>query len=244
MRIKKIQELYSRLHWTLFLRLMLAEFMRRIFMPHGKFFFAQGGEDIHILYLLGKATGGYYIDIGCNDPVDNSNTFKLYLQDWDGILVDGNPVLIEKARKIRKKDTCIHALVSNETREADFYIGESNLMSSIDAGFVENSSSKGYVPKKIKMQTVTLNQLIDTYVPAGKTIDLLSIDVEGHDFEVLQSLDLNRHRPRMIVVEDLEHSKSNIEDNTFVKYMQAYRYNLVSTDKQNLFFLKGEDFIQ
>jgi len=80
-------------------------------VPQGRLYFAQGAEDINIMYILEKYNSGFYIDIGSNEPVNYSNTFKLYLQGWNGILVDGNKALIDKAKKIRRQDICIHGIV-------------------------------------------------------------------------------------------------------------------------------------
>jgi FkbM family methyltransferase len=221
---------------------MFADVARRVFLPTARFYFAQGGEDIHILYLLNYKSDGFYLDIGANQPIRYSNTFKLYLTGWRGILVDANPYLIKKAREIRKKDICVHALVSNEQTDMDFYISELDLFSSIHSEHAESGNRPDLSIEKINLQTVSLDQLIEKYVPAGKPIDLLSIDVEGHDFEVLQSVSLLKYRPRLIVIEDLNYYKTKTTDNKYVKYLSEFNYTLAGADKQNLYFIRSEEF--
>jgi FkbM family methyltransferase len=165
----------------------------------------------------------------------------MYMQGWTGILVDGNYKMIEKARKVRKKDICVHALVSNEIREMDFYLSESHLVSSLDPVHAASYTNLEARTQKVRMSSTTIDQIIDQHLPIGKIIDLLSIDVEGHDFEVLQSITLSQHRPRVIVIEDLGLVKNNLDENTYVKYMKNYEYVLVSTDKYNLYFMPREN---
>jgi FkbM family methyltransferase len=236
----KVTELKKRLNAVNFSRYIIAEACRRFFLPHSKLYYSQGGEDVHILTLLDDKSDGFYIDIGCNDPIHYSNTFKMYTLGWTGILVDGNPELIEKAKKVRKKDICINALVSNEIREMDFYLSGSSLISSIDPVHAASYTHLEAKTEKVRMSSVTIDQIIAQHVPEGKTIDLLSIDVEGHDFAVLQSITLSKYRPRLIVIEDLGHLKNDLDNNEYVRYLKTYQYVLVSTDKQNLYFMPEE----
>src|SRR5262249_44599245 len=54
----------------------------------------------------------------------------------------------------------------------------------------------------IEVPVTTLDQvLIDAQAPAP--LDLLSIDVEGHEIDVLDGFDMARWRPRLILIEDL-----------------------------------------
>src|SRR5688500_16482591 len=99
MRFKKVSHLYRRLALGTFIRILLLEITQKIIFKQVRYYFAQEGEDIKILYLLQKYNNGFYLDIGANHPITNSNTFKLYLMGWNGILVDGNKHLIDKAKK-------------------------------------------------------------------------------------------------------------------------------------------------
>ncbi len=235
----KIADLYKKLSLPVFVRVMMIELARKAFFPSGRYFFSQHGEDINIMYLLQQFSEGFYIEIGSNEPIHYSNTFKLYLQGWKGILVDGNRDLIEKSIKIRKKDICVHGVVSNVKRQVNFYLAENSLMSSLDDQFVQSVSTSGEKPKFITLETVSINEIIAQHLPAQQKIDLLSIDVEGHDFEVLQSIDLTKYRPSLIVIEDLNHRAVSAEHNTLIQYLRGFQYNLVSTDHLNLYFMAG-----
>ena len=50
------------------------------------------------------------------------------------------------------------------------------------------------------MPTRTLDALLDeTGLPQ---IDFITIDVEGHEMDVLQGLSLEKHRPRVVIFEE------------------------------------------
>ena len=72
---------------------------------------------------------------------------------------------------------------------------------------------------------------------APKVIDLLSIDVEGHDFEVLSSLDLNIYRPRLIVVEIHKFDINNPSASKIYEYLIEHNYKMVSYAVMNGYFL-------
>jgi dTDP-4-dehydrorhamnose 3,5-epimerase-like enzyme len=65
---------------------------------------------------------------------------------------------------------------------------------------------------------------LDRNLPAGASLDLLTIDVEGHDFQVLKGLDLSKYRPKVIVVEI--HGLNTLQDNEIYKYLISNGYSL------------------
>ena len=57
--------------------------------------------------------------------------------------------------------------------------------------------------KKIKL--TTLSNILETYLD-NKFPDFMSIDVEGMDFQILQSIDFEKSFPKIICVEAAEYS--------------------------------------
>jgi len=66
----------------------------------------------------------------------------------------------------------------------------------------------------------TLNDILQE-AEAPSPIDLLSIDVEGHEIEVLHGFDLARWRPRLIMIED------HVGDLERHWYLQSSGYRLI-----------------
>ena len=57
-------------------------------------------------------------------------------------------------------------------------------------------------------------------------IDFLNIDAEAHDFEVLESIDLNIYKIKLICIEMLD-SENNINEKKFKDYLIRHNYNLI-----------------
>lgn len=99
---------------------------------------------------------------------------------------------------VRPDDHNVCSAVSNEEGEVSFYSnGFFSMSTSMDEGFTEGK--KGYV--KRTTQSRRLTAILDESPYCDRKIDFLTVDVEGHDMEVLKSLDFDRYNPRLIAVE-------------------------------------------
>lgn len=231
----------SKLSWFkalpagLAIRLLFLYLVRKFFKLPVGFSFAQSGEDILAPYFL-PGSQGVYVDVGCNEPVRISNTFNLYLQGWRGINIDANSELISKFKKIRKQDTCICAAVSDGEREVTFYKSKTSAVSTIDKKTLGEWKKNWTFDDKdeVKVTTQKLTTILDNNLKPGTTIDLLSIDVEGHDYEVLLGLDLERYRPGVIIVE--VHSLKDIADSKIYNHLLANGYSMRAYAVMNAYF--------
>ena len=69
---------------------------------------------------------------------------------------------------------------------------------------IDGVRQKGYDNTSITIAVSTLEKILDEIDLTSlnvKTIDLLSLDVEGYELEVLQGLNLNKYRPTYILIE-------------------------------------------
>ncbi|NET86402.1 MAG: FkbM family methyltransferase [Moorea sp. SIO1F2] len=88
------------------------------------------------------------------------------------------------------------------------------------------------------VETVTLNEIIDRY-NTPKEFDLLSIDVEGHDFQVLASLDLDVYHPKIIIIEIHDFNLANPNKNQIYNYLLHSGYKMVSYSVPNGYFVRN-----
>ena len=51
-----------------------------------------GGVDLLIDYIFKNKNKGFYIDIGCQHPISNNNTYLLFKKGWTGINIDLYPI--------------------------------------------------------------------------------------------------------------------------------------------------------
>lgn len=218
------------------LRFYVSDLLRAILDPYSKVIYAQGGEDAILRALLGNKPG-FYVEVGANHPQYFSNVFELYRRGWHGIAVEANEQMIAKHRRIRPRDQAVCALVSNEERDVTFTEFDEPLVSSLDPEFVKTMTEK-YGKQVISQRTVrtkTLSFILDD-CGCPKQFDLLSIDVEGHDFEVLSSLDLERYRPHIIVIEMHGFAIERYHDDPICRHLRDRGYALVGHVATNSYF--------
>ena len=68
--------------------------------------------DLIVDYIFQKERG-IYIDVGCNHPVYNNNTYLLNKKGWRGINIDIDRKSIELFNLFRRKDLNINLAVSS-----------------------------------------------------------------------------------------------------------------------------------
>jgi FkbM family methyltransferase len=163
--------------------------------------FSQFGEDRVIDAYFKEKKDGFYVDIGCNQPIAYSNTWKLYLKGWKGIAIDANPSLISEYKKIRPRDAAIATVVSNNNEVLEFYFSKtSHLISGIGEKTEGNWKRTKENSDIVRYKADKLCDILQEYSVSFR-FDLLSIDVEGNELNVLESLQIEKFRPSLIVVE-------------------------------------------
>lgn len=247
--MKKVILYFRRFPVSLAAKLTLFGVFKKILNSKGILFYSQLGEDQYIDTLLRNCLDreGFYIDIGCNDPIRFSNTFGLYCKGWRGICIDANPELAAAFKRIRKKDWVLQDAISDEEKEVDFCISDTHLASSLDASFLKDVWSRENYSLRTtkKVRTKTLDHVLDEFTRQGngallENIDLLSIDVEGHDFNVLRSIDLRKYRPKLIVVEMHGFDQEHLQSDPICQYLAERDYVMAGYHILNGFFLAGE----
>lgn len=197
---------------------------------------SMSGEDLILKALFGKnKRSGFYVDIGCNNPIQKSNTSKLYLKGWTGICADGNAALIKKFRRIRKRDICLHAIVSDKQKEMIFYEDRQNHeYSSVDPQLRDQLKANGNTLTELKMTSTTLEEIFTRHLD-GRKIDLLCIDVEHHELEVLKGNDFNKYRPRVICVE-YDGMLSSLAGSDLDTFLSAANYEVLAFCRPNVYY--------
>ena len=92
------------------------------------------------------------------------------------------------------------------------------------------------------MYALTLNSVLKEHLPkTGHTkIDLLCVDVEGHDLQVLKSIDLDLYQPTMIVVEMHGFTLETAESYEIYRYLKQCNYSLKYFSVINGYFVRNE----
>ena len=101
------------------------------------------------------------------------------------------------------------------------------------------------------IKTDTLNNLLLNCNLQSRQIDFMTIDVEGHELEVLKGFDFSKYNPQVIVVEFLdltlpkiEIKNQNIEkilNSELYKFITSKNYTLVNLIYADLVFVKNQN---
>ncbi len=148
--------------------------------------------------FFGDRQHGYFVEVGANDPRFLSQTFGLEQRGWDGILIEPQPDLAETLRQSRKARVFAEACSSRRNSGSRMTLHLAGGHSSFDAGL----NLPGVKPHGAASVPVrTLDEIL--MEASAHQIDFISIDVEGHELDVLDGFDLARWRPQLILIEDL-----------------------------------------
>jgi FkbM family methyltransferase len=161
---------------------------------------ADGGrrEQALVREFFAGAQSGYFVEVGANRPRLESQTWHLEQLGWTGVLIEPQPDLAEELRRGRSAQVFAVACSSPQNAGKRLRLHVAGALSSLD----RERMAPGAEPEQvIEVPVRTLDDVLaEARVPAG--FDFLSVDVEGHELEVLGGFDLARWRPRLVMLED------------------------------------------
>ena len=230
--MKRFSDIYrnSKLHY------FISSFLERFEMEGFTISYSQSGEDLVLKAIFGKnKRSGFFVDVGCNNPIQKNNTFKLYLKGWSGINIDGNEGQIKKYKSLRKRDISLNEVISNENKEIIFFQDDYNpALSCVDPSIANDLKAQQHNIKEIRKTAKTLEGILDQY-GNNRPIDLLCVDVEEHDLEVLQGNNFQKYRPQIICIECFDDIKT-IPGNEVNTFLIKNGYELIAVSSPNIFY--------
>lgn len=154
---------------------------------------------------------GVFVDVGANDGVTFSNS-KFFEESlgWRGICVEPHPEAFTKLSLERPRCININAGVSTLRGKLEFLkvTGYSEMLSGFSDFMTEHHRSRidqeiathGGNVTSIYVESLPLGGLLSQYHITH--VDLMSVDVEGHEIAVLKTLDFSKVFVRYIVLEE------------------------------------------
>ena len=168
--------------------------------------FSQWREDELLTTFFQDQAGGFFVDVGAHDGIRLSNTYALALVGWTGICIEAHPEFADQCARNRPESICIHsACIGDDRDRVTFYTERSGLFSSLSSN--DGPAKRHYRHslgqpfggfRAIEVPALTLNSAL---ADVSQPIDLISIDGEGSELDVLAGLDLEKHRPRVLLIE-------------------------------------------
>ena len=152
----------------------------------------------------GLKRDGYFIDLAAGHPTYLSNTFFLekYL-NWEGLLIEGNPLFAKRLRIERKNKVIEEVIYSENNMNLQFRIDNKELGGIVGCDFDNNEEFRHKQLKTaeiITVKTKTLTQiLIENNAPSE--MDYLSLDIEGGEYEALKNFNFKKYKWKFITAE-------------------------------------------
>jgi hypothetical protein len=207
--------------------------------PWINFSWSQEGEDQILRRIFEKKSKGFYIDVGAHHPKRFSNTYLFYLRGWSGINIDAMPGSMTPFNKCRPRDINIEVGVGFTECQLDYFVFNEPALSgfSKELSDARSESNSAYqINEIIKVNVLPLSVVLDRYLPVNQSIDFMSVDVEGLDFEVLMSNDWIKYRPKFVLAEVLDSSLLEIEQSSIGQLMADVGYVIYAKCVNTVFF--------
>ena len=197
-------------------------FFYNIFIRNKRFLknSSQFGEDKFILDLFDKDYRGKYLDLGCYHPTRHSNTHILYQSGWTGINIDLNPLTIELFNFMRPKDFNYNIGISNSEEEKELYfINEFNTQNTLDKNQLNFLKNHHNVKDREILKTKLKTKKLETILLDNNfyNIDFFNIDIEGHELEVIESIDFDKFKFKYICIEMIQHNEISVNRSKKIK---------------------------
>jgi FkbM family methyltransferase len=180
--------------------------------------YSQYGEQPLILDYFEKHPGAprFCVDVGAFDGITGSNSRALFLNGWSGVVVEPDPRTFARLTSLyasRPDIVCLRRALSDRLgirrmqfckgppgtpREDEWQYAQVNTFSRQFAATYVSDHNYEYRSALVRVTTLT-RALRSARAPLD--IGFMSIDCEGEDLAVIQSLDLTRYRPWLICVE-------------------------------------------
>ena len=175
-------------------------------------FYSQQGEDSVLFNMFFKQQrNGVYLEMGALDGITYSNTkFFEETLGWSGTLIEASIPSYQKLKKNRPKNRLFHNAVCSERKMVTF----SGI--NAEAGIREHMSDRHQKSNRFGDVTSQVQcERLSVLLKGVSKVDLWSLDVEGAEYDVLQSMDWDipvhvmiiERNPNDLLIEDLLLSK-------------------------------------
>lgn len=147
--------------------------------------YSQLDQDLWILSKFDEDYQGFFVDIGANDGITISNSYLLEQKGWNGICIEPNMTEFQKLNVSRTSNN-YQVCISDFNGKCSFQ----------ENGFFGKIMVKG----SGDTDCFTLEYFLDN-VECPKTIDYMSIDVEGGEFDIIKIFPFDKYFIKYITIE-------------------------------------------
>lgn len=212
--------------------------------------YSQCGEDLIVNFLFHwvlKIKSPTYVDIGAHHPWYLNNTYLMYRNGSRGVNIEPDPTLFSSFPRFRKNDININKGVAfgNNSTVADFYVMSSRVLNTFSKEEAERISENNEIRiDDIRpVELININEVFGQYFP-DKEVDFLSIDVEGLDLAILNCIEFEKYKPKVICVETIEYSEQRVirKNIAIIDFLQSKDYFVYADTSINTIFARKDLF--
>lgn len=161
--------------------------------------YAQNFEDVILWRALKDIENGFYLDIGAQDPRDDSVSALFYENGWRGVHVEPSEKFATLLRAARPDEEVVQAAVGPQDGKLKFYEVGSSGLNTCNREVADRHFAEGLTVSCETVPSVRLSTLLERY--ADRAIHWLKIDVEGTEGDVIESWEPAKLRPWILVIE-------------------------------------------
>ena len=174
----------------------------------------QAGQEEWVREVLQDKRNGYFVDIGAYDGIESSNTYFLEKElEWDGICIESNPAFYQRLTQVRNVNCHLGACMGYEGYA---YFHHINTLRVNEQGV-----------NTVKADT--LDSILELY-NAPKDIDYVSLDIEGHELEVLETFPFEKWNIKLFTIEHNSYMVGDIYKKPIKELMLSNGYILEKED--------------
>lgn len=201
--------------------------------------YSQNAEDVILQRLFKDKKKGFYVDVGAGYPTINSVTKHFYNSGWHGVNIEPQADIFSVLKQARPRDINLNTAI-------DVKSGKQKIMTYPDRwGLATMSRDVKQHHEKLNLrqleleaETIPLTSLLEQHNISD--IDFLKVDVEGYEGRVIQSMDFNRWRSSVIVVEATYPTTPKLLLDTWHAALLYKDYRCVLFDGINNFYIDNQ----
>jgi FkbM family methyltransferase len=201
-------------------------------------------KEFYIILKLFITRKIFFIKIGASETSITNDVLAKFINLFHckGVLIEPNPIYFNKIKeKYSRKFTCLKLAISNRNGSRNFFTTKKKYLGSLSiteqnsllrksslyklkviANLKKKGDDKKKFLKKIKVKTLEINSLLNNY----KNTNLLFIDTEGHDYFILEKLNLKKFNINTIIFEN-RHIPGISLRNKLIKKFKKNNYKLI-----------------
>jgi FkbM family methyltransferase len=199
----------------------------------GCVYYSQNREDLTLASFFPDIEKGFYVDVGGYDPDEDSVTKLFYLKGWHGINIEPQPSGYESFKKKRPRDINLNVGISNKEGHLKLRTYTSGGLSTFSEGVKQEYEIKPTDDtKEFREITVPVRPLNEVFAENKVPhIHFMKVDVEGYEYEVLESNDWEKYRPEVLCIE------ANHIKHDWRPLLKDANYELVFNDNLNDYYV-------